>query len=483
MGVAHKFITLSGNGSCVDGPVLLDAHCYNFTSWGGGTVRNAKALSVFLTSDGFAMLNRDCTVEHCFVYVGDNALVFSGRNIVFNDVTVGTSCGALYPQNDVNSATLENIYVFRADEGVINNYWSDGSKSDRMVNVTINGLYADDCATLPYFFKGRNMGRAEKVFNMSDVTCRSTRGVVDYYTAPTNGFILFDTVEGELFTDNYTFNIKNLYIDGKLVSSADDLNIMQSGTDAANHINVTSDSTAVVTRKDYFIDYRSILNIFIGALQVYTDSPAIDDGVEIYLPVREIKALLRVSGTVDTTEKNGIAYVEVNDLVTAGLVEKVQKNGNALILTPVPKNGNLLLADSGDIPYFTEHRPYCVDMTARIEGGETIYTLANIIESDSGIRRALTSDVKMYGNGKYVLKFRIFGDGAARVKVSCQTAESSDVVVDKILSLDGTWTEVEIGFDISMDLSSIKNYSFSVASKDTSLEFFEIKNIALEKIG
>lgn len=485
VGATHKFILMSGANGYVDGPVLVDAHCYNFTSWGGATVRNAKALSVMLTSDGLTMLNRDCLVERCFIYSGDNGIVCSGRNIVFRDVMIGTSCGAIYPQNDIESATMEGIYVFRADEGIINNYYnSDGTKAvERKANITINGLYTDDCPSIPYFFKGRNMGRADKIFNIANVTCRSPRGVVNYYDTHTNVFVLFNTIEGQLFTDNYTLNIKNLYVDGKLVTDVGNLKISQSGSDASNKINITSDDTKVVTRKDYSVNYKNSLNVFIGELQVFLKDAVIEEGGKTYLPADETVTLLRSKGEVNTVEKNGIAYVEMNDFVTAGLATKAEKNGNAVIISPVVKKGNLLLADSGDIPYFTEHRSYCVDMTARIEDDETIYTLANIIEADSGIRRALTSDIKMYGNGKYKLNFEISGVGEIKVKVVYQTTEASESIVEEFISLSGAWDDFEAEFDVNMDLSGLKNISFCVVSKDASLKSFEIKNITLKKIG
>ena len=474
-------IGMLGKNALFDGPVLLDAHCYNFHVRNGGTVRNGKALSVMITSDGLQVT--EGSAERCYVYVGDNGTVFQ-RTTSYKDITIGTTCGAIFPQNEITSAVLEDIYVFRADEGVINNYYnSDGTSSpERTVNVTINGLYADDCASLSYLFKGKNMGRLEKIFNLTNVTVCPTTGVVGAYAKnKTNALILFDTVEGALFTDNYTLNIKNLYVNGKLIKNADELNVITSGTGATNQINISSDNTEIITAKKYQVNYKNDLNIFIGALRVFTENPAVEEGGKIYVPTEEIKVLLRAKGNVETVDKNGIAYVDINNLVKAGLASGAEKSGNVVVLTPVAKMGNLLLADSGDISYYTEAIAYSVDMTAKIEDDETIYSVFNISAAGAGIRRDLTSEVKMYGTGKYVLKFEITGSGKAEVKtyldtVSTTTSQSQNEI------LNGTWKTVSVELDINTNLSDLKCYSFTVTAGDTGLTSFDIRNITFKKI-
>ena len=473
-------IQMLGKNGLFDGPVLLDAHTYNFHIRNGGTVRNGKALSVMITSDGLQVT--EGSAERCYVYVGDNGTVFQ-KTTSYKDITIGTTCGAIFPQNEITSAVLEDIYVFRADEGVINNYYN-GDETERTANVTITGLYADDCGSLPYLFKGKNMGRLEKIFNLTNVTVCPTTGVVGAYAKnKTNALILFDTVEGALFTDNYTLNIKNLYVNGKLIKNADELNVITSGTGAANQINISSDNTEIITAKKYQANYKNDLNIFIGALRVFTENPAVEEGGKIYVPTEEIKVLLRAKGNVETVDKNGIAYVDINNLVKAGLASGAEKSGNVVVLTPVAKMGDLLLPDSGDIPYYTEATAYSVDMTAKVIDDETVYSVFNIVAAGAGIKRDLTNEVKMYGNGKYVLKFDISGNGNARVKTYLDTDNATVTTYNQSAFLNGTWKTISVELDIDADLNAVKCYSFSVAAEDTGLTSFEIKNIIFKKIG
>jgi hypothetical protein len=237
-----------------------------------------------------------------------------------------------------------------------------------------------------------------------------------------------------------------------------------------------------VTRKDYQKRNVNDLNVFIGALQVFTASPAISEGDKIYLPAEEIKTLLRANGNATTVEKNGVAYVEVNDLVSAKMAASVEKLGNAIVPAPVVKKGNLLLEDSGDIPYYTEATAYIVDMTARVEDGDTIYSLFNIKTANAGIRRDLTNDIKMYGNGKYELKFEISGNGNCQIRTYLDTADSTSTVQKQTVFLSGGWKTVSIELDVNFDMNAVKCYSFSVGAEDTGLSNFEIKNIMLKKI-
>ena len=267
------------------------------------------------------------------------------------------------------------------------------------------------------------------------------------------------------------------------MNSSNNFMVVTSGTGAVNYINVSSDSERILTSKRYDVSYANKLNVFIGALQVFTDSPVIEEGGKIYLPAEEIKTLLRVKGNVTTTEKNGTAYVEVNDLVASGFATGAEKKGNAIVLTPMAKRGDLLLADSGDIPYFTEATAYRVDMTARVENGETIYSLFNITAAGAGIKRDLTDEVKMYGNGKYVLKFELNGTGKARIKTYLDTIETTTNPQSQTEQLDGSWKTVSVEIDINTDLNGLKCFSFIVGADDIGLAAFDIKNITFEKIG
>ena len=479
-----KFVQMAANYGLFDGPVLLDAHCYNFNIGKNCVVRNGKALSVMITSDGLQM-GTNSVAERCFVHVGDNGTVFGGQNTVFRDVTIGTTCAAIFPQGGTSNIKMENIYVFRSDGGLINNRYNGSSDTppEREHGVDIVGLYADDCTCLPWFFQGQNMGRLDKVFNIVNATSCGTRGVESHYNNHDGTFIRLDTTEGKIFTDNYTLNIKNLYIGGQLIKSTDDINVKESGQNMSpkNVINLEYDDTKVVTRKNIEVDYKNSLNVYIGALQVFLKDPAISEGGKTYLPAEEIKTLLRVNGNVKTVDKNGVQYVEVNELISADMAEECEIVGNSLVLTPVYDGENLLLSDSGDIPYYIEAIAYMVDMTAETIDGETVYSIFNAAKNGAGMSRDLTDVVKMYGNGTYVLEFEIRGNGAARARHVLYTSDDNSSKSYPI-SMSGGWQTVKVEMNVNFDLHNFESYSFSITTNDDTTSSFDVRNVTVTKI-
>ena len=479
-----KFAQLAGNNCLFDGPVMLDGHCYNFNVSENCTVRNGKALSVMLTSDGL-QLSSGSTAERCFVHVGDNGMVIQGEDIQFKDITVGTTCGAIFPQGGTKNIKMENIYVFRADGGLINNRYNGSNPRDREHTVSINGLYADDCTSLPWFFQGRDMGRLAKVFDITNATTCSSRGVESIYGTHNGGLILLETTEGTLFTDNYTLNFKNFYVDGKLVTSADDVNIKVSALNQnpKNTITFEHDDTKLPTRKDFSVKYSNSVNVCIGSLQVFLKDPAISEGGKIYLPAEEIQALLRASGSPKTVDKNGIKYAEANDLVAAGVAKSVDIKGNYVIFTPVYNGENLLLADVGDIPACVEAVAYKVDMTAEVIDGETVYHLFNVAKDGAGLVRGIIDEVKMYGNGKYVLEFDISGNGNISARYYLATPTDTANLSQKAFPIGAGWTNVKIEVDVNFANSDFVAFAFKIVAANDGVKSFDVKNITFKKIG
>ncbi len=480
-----KLAQLTGQNGLFDGPVLLDAHCYNFNVGGGSVVRNAKALSVMITSDGLQIWSNGLA-ERCFVHVGDNGIVFSGSNVQARDITIGTTCGALFPQGGTSNCKLENIYVFRADGGLINNRYNNGKEDppEREHSVDIIGLYADDCTSLPWFFQGQDMGRLKKVFNIVNATSCATRGTESIYDTHNGNFIRFDTTEGHIFTDNYTLNIKNLYVDGQLVKRVKDISVKTSsqGMNPKNDINIEYDDTKVLTRKNISVKYSNPLKIYIGELQVFTNAPAISEGGKIYLPAQEMQTLLRGKGSPKTVDKNGIKYAEANEFVSAGVAKKVEIKSGDVVFTPTYKGENLLLDDSGDIPFYVEAVAYKVDMTAEILDGETIYHLFNVAAGGAGLARDLTDEVKMYGNGKYVLEFEIAGNGNISARYCFASPTVSSSMSRTTFPLSKGWNTVSIEVDVNFASSDFVLFAFRIEASDTSVKSFDVKNITFTKI-
>ncbi len=168
------------------------------------------------------------------------------------------------------------------------------------------------------------------------------------------------------------------------------------------------------------------------------------------------------------------------DIVSAGLAESCEKNGNSIVLTPVYKGENLLLSDSGDIPFYSEAIAYMVDMTASEVDDEVVYSVFNITKAGAGITRSIADEIKMYGNGKYIVEFEICGNGNGMLRLPLYT--STDYTYKKhTIVLNGSWQKVRYEFDVNIDIGDFVAYGLTVAAADTGLTSFDIKNIKLTK--
>ncbi len=243
---SRGLVVLRAGGTTVEGVKLVDARTFNFMSGGSGNVfRNVKVLSSMMCSDGFTTGGRNFLADNAWVYVGDNALVVSGvTDATYRNIVIGTSCKAIFPQGTNRGVRMENIDVFRADEGVIANEYNGvlrrDNKWDEMgtglqkrepgpqdlvhqaEEFFFDGLSAIDATYVGYVFRGRNMGDLPKTFAFRNLSvphvpdCAGWRGI-----GKTNGVSI--AVENDpkrwLISHNYRLSVTNLYLAGQRVAA------------------------------------------------------------------------------------------------------------------------------------------------------------------------------------------------------------------------------------------------------------------------
>ena len=237
---------VSAPGVTVEDVKLVDARTFNYCSWAKDvTYRNVRALSSMMCSDGITCGGPGVRVEGAWLYVGDNALVVSGtRDAVFRDMVLGTSCAAIFPQSNNYGARLENVDVFRADDGLINNTyngvlrrnnkWSEmnGGLQKRepgpqdLSHLTQQFFFANlsavDCTLFSHFFFGHNMGTRPKTFAFRDLVIPFSTGRSDWRAiGQTNGVSIAvrNNPAKFLVTSNYTFAVTNLWLGGRKVAA------------------------------------------------------------------------------------------------------------------------------------------------------------------------------------------------------------------------------------------------------------------------
>ena len=246
---SRGFVVVKATDVTVEGVKLVDARTFNFMAWNYGsqsvTFRNVKVLSSMMCSDGFTVGGKNLLVDNAWVYVGDNALVVSGiRDATFRNVAIGTSCKAIFPQCSNLRVRMENVDVFRADEGLIaneyngvlrrNNKWSEMGTGrqkrepgpqdleHQTEDFVFDGLSAVDATYIAYVFRCKNMGDLPKTFAFRNLSVPHVSGRDSWRLAgQTNGVsvaVLNDPAKW-LNTSNCRFAVTNLYLAGRCAAA------------------------------------------------------------------------------------------------------------------------------------------------------------------------------------------------------------------------------------------------------------------------
>ena len=290
------FLNIGAEGVVVEDVKLVDARTFNYCSWAKDVVyRNVKALSSMMCTDGMTNGGRNLRVDGAWLYVGDNALVVSGikGGATYRDVAIGTSCNAIFPQGSNEGVVMENIDIFRADEGCIKNSyngvlrrntkWNEMNAGEakkepgpqdlvhQTQDFTFRNFSAVDCVLFSRFFAAGNMGTLPKTFAMSDVCIPFTTGRDDWRTiGQTNGHlvaIMHDSAKW-LDSSNYTLALTNFWVGGSRMDAIPAEKIRNGDRIAVSVVN-TAERPAIPSVPDrHVVDWSCPWKVYVGgALQ------------------------------------------------------------------------------------------------------------------------------------------------------------------------------------------------------------------------
>ena len=206
-------------GAVVEDVKLVDARTYNYmTYYNNTTFRNIKAFSSMMCSDGMTCGGSNFIFEGGWFYVGDNALVVGGlkNRGSFSDITIGTSCKAIFPQDNNTDVYMENIDVFRCDEALIANVYNPGT-AERNESFHFKNLSAVDSTLFARFFLGGNMGTYVKTFTFENLAIPNSTGTDNWrYIGKSGGktIRIYDDAGKPWTTGNYELTITNLWVNG-----------------------------------------------------------------------------------------------------------------------------------------------------------------------------------------------------------------------------------------------------------------------------
>ena len=491
----------NANNTVVDGVHLLNSHGFNvFVQgvWGrtyskNNRVTNTKILSSALGSDGisFNYYNKDSWAEHCFVYCGDNALVYED-GAHYKDILLGTTCNAMYPQTGIRNSSLEDIYVFRADDNIISAQMDEGDRETPIDNSTITNLYLQDVTyTHSFLF----------ILNIKTTVVSSNGGftIKNVYLPGIDGFksrFYQNAVQG-----NYEVNLINVSIDGTTVPSIT-LNHNTGNYDGYVYpdkkwgwigypdshkfnYSTTTDFNPNIQKHIAKINYMNELNVLIGMWQVYYENPVIREGNEILLPLKQTQYELRTDKSADVVERNGVQYVSVSALVSSGMVKEVKTDGNSLILTPNYSGENLILPDSGILSQFAQSNPPHMEIVAEKKGDSVqLHLTANEAQTGGfGLYCLLNEAIKKYGTGTYRLMFKAKSDKEIKLTAGIGYGMGSTARNEITVTAGTDWVDGTLDFRISSaDQKQLQIYMKIVCdwAKDAQ---FDLTDICLTKIS
>ena len=463
---------VTGSNCTIDGIKMVDSRDFNlWVQCTGMKCTNLKILSSEMCTDGITPhQGGGNSFKHCFVYVADNALVLSASSTttIFNDITIGTICCGIFPQNNAGKYEISNIYIFRADEGVMRNCytWQD---EERTFSLTLNNVSAVDCDHFPFIFYGWNMGKKPKTITFNNLAVPVATGTTELGSS--NGpTIRVENVDGKLPTNNYTLNFNGLSIGGKAVTSASSL---KTNMTSGNYINVTGNGTkfgpASAAKKTGSVKPEG--KIFIGERQLYTEHRAVKKDNTWYVPAADVCAAVGKSVPASTTSINGVKYISLANLTSSGVAKSApydSSSGRIKIGVPSGTTGDLLSwFGTSAHSHWSEYVCYNMHMIWLKEYGGNSFRMKNTY-GDSGISYNLTQQMQQYGKGTYTLTFEAKAKAGTTLQINLGVNNQPKSTVNK--SLTTSWQTFTVTFNNTTAPNGIKNAFVNMLAKANNVE-------------
>ncbi len=223
----------------IKGVKTYDGHFYHLymENCDGAVIDGFKMMSNIISTDGMTI--RDCKnfkFSNIYGDVCDDSMVCHGNieNVSFDEIIIGSTCGVFSFVGLKKNLTFNNIHIFRASEAVFKNLYT--SNPDNLFGGTvIQNLDTVDCAWWNGLLVSNGQGRGHKEFVFKNLSLRTPHGNCNQSTPEKDRTHRFIGIGNG---SEFFINLENLWIDGKLITSADQLVLNDKSEDGAT-INVT----------------------------------------------------------------------------------------------------------------------------------------------------------------------------------------------------------------------------------------------------
>ena len=469
----------------IDGIHLLDSKAFNIEVIGiwekkwaeDNRVRNVKILSTQMSSDGitFCYYSRNSLAEHCFIYCADNALVYE-EGAHYRDITIGSTCNALFPQTDVVDSSVEDVYIFRADEGLINCEYGGEQNRTRIGRHRIKNLSAVDVTFTPYFLY-IEVPPAYPVFSSDGGLTVENAWLPSLSETRTSIFLK------NISSGDYVTAMRNVSIGGKRIDAVTAETVGASVETAGQTFTYAADADfdPYLPENRAVADYRAEQTVFVGKRQIFFSDPIRSEGGDLLLPARQLCEALRTEQPTETILRDGVAYLSCRGMVESGTVRAVEQTERGTVIQPNLPSGDLLRADSGIVSQFSEYICYASHLVVLCENGETVYRIINTCNHRAvGLFRLIEDELETFGAGRYRLSFSARAEGANAAWVIVDFSERA--CAKERFDLSEEWRDCELCFTVEgSDLSEPKKALIIGGADELVIPTLDLKRICLKK--
>lgn len=492
-------LRVRANHAAVKDIKVIDAQNFNIFLEGGSdhTVEHVKCLSSRITTDGIAVGAGNVEINHCFFYVGDNAIVYSGGAGYhhISDCIIGTTCAAIFPQHrSPYEIGFKDIYVFRANEGIVNNWFNGAQIQSEMKHMTFENLDSSDVIDTPWIFSGKNMGDAEKYYTFRNCRFANIRGasVIKSWDSTAGQAVFVTNSEKDLHTSNYLLEFQNCTIDGNLIASPSDLNPqLTEGNEVAFQIQNDSMPEKIPVGK-HTVNHVYEKKVYIGDRLVPLANQPVRKGGEYDLPEQEICDAWGIAVNKDTKGEliNGIKYISLAQASLFYANASYDSSRLAILLAPICQSSRNLLTEKASATIWNPYSYPNVELSPHQNQGEALLRCTVLQNAyQPGMFTGITDVLKQNGAGKYTVRVeaKCYDGKQYPVQIRIQNMRYKGYqliqkTLTKSVDVNGEWSVCEAEFDLSdWDLSDDSATHLRIGSGNSPGFDVLFRNIELTK--
>ncbi len=460
-------VRVEGSNITIKDIKMIDTQNWNIYLYDGYNhkISGVKILTARITTDAVAVGSGNVEIENCVFYVSDNVFTYNGDRGFHHikNCLIGTTCAAFFPQHESRyDIDFTDVYVFRANEGIVNNWYNPARHQSQIKHITFDNLDCVDIVHTPWIFNAHDMGDAEKYFTFKNCHFANIRGDsnIEAWDNTLNQAIYVVNKDGYMHCSGYQIEFLNCTLDGKKITDA---NVFHAQLKDGDEITFTiqndqTDSKERITKKTVNHVYNK--KLYIGNyLQPLKYQPMEKDGV-FYLPEAEICNALqvKVDGQTNGIVKNAVKYISLDEMQKYGSAANYDTQAKAIRCM---SNPNIKINLLRECSYTSRFNPYAypnVILGPYVDDDKEVVLRCDVNSNVfyPGMFTDITDELRMNGADIYTISFDAKStdgksyDGQIRIQnTRYEGYKEIDRNVIESFTVNKDWTSYEIQVDLT----------------------------------